>query len=91
MIGKHVLIGLTYLDNNDEVIRKEQKHGLIVSADDEGVNVRLSKSREEIWLPPHREAYEEAAEGEYRLRATGEVVVDPDLLCKWTVRPGPSR
>lgn len=38
-------------------------------------------------LPPHREAFEGAEEGEYRLRATGEVVVNPDLFAKFRIRP----
>jgi len=36
-------------------------------------------------LPPEPEAYEPAPPGEYRLRSTGEVVVDPDYLTTWTV------
>ena len=53
--------------------------------------MQVAGSGEEEWLPPHLEAYQEAAEGEYRLRSTGEVVVDPDWLCTWTIHPGPGR
>jgi hypothetical protein len=80
---------MTYLDDNHDVIEQKQKHGLIVSADDEAVYVRLSGSLEEFGLPPRLEAFQEAEEGEYRLRETGEVVIDPDLLCTWTIVPAP--
>jgi hypothetical protein len=89
VVGKHILIGLTYVDEHGDVTRQEQKHGLIVRADDEGVIVQIAgRTRDEMWLPPAREAFEPAAEGEYRLRGTGEVVVDPDLIATWTIGPG---
>jgi hypothetical protein len=34
-------------------------------------------------------AFQPAPPGEYRLKSTGEIVVDPDLLSTWTIRrPG---
>jgi hypothetical protein len=36
-------------------------------------------------LPPAPEAYEPAPPGEYRLKTTGEVVVNPDFTCVMTV------
>ncbi len=91
IIGKRVLVGMTYVDNDGEPIEQRQKHGVVVRADDEGVYVRQSGSGEEFWLPPHRASFQEAEKGEYQLRETGEVVVDPDLLATWTIRPGPGR
>ena len=88
VVGKRVLIGLTYVDEHGDVTRQEQKHGLIVRADDGGVTVRLAGTGDEMWLPPSLEALEPAAAGEYRLRRTGEVVVDPDLIATWTIEPG---
>jgi hypothetical protein len=91
LIGKHVLAGMTYLDNEENVIEQRQIHGTIISASDEAVWVEVAGSDEPQWLPPHLVAYEEADEGEYRLRSTGEVVIDPDFLCTWTIHPGPGR
>jgi hypothetical protein len=36
-------------------------------------------------LPPDGRALEEACPGSYRLRSTGETVVDPDYTCTWTI------
>ena len=88
LLGKRVLIGITYVDDDDVVIEQKQKHGLIVSADEEAVYVRLDGTLEPFWLPPDLDSFQEAEAGEYRLRSTGEVVVNPDLLTTWVVHPG---
>jgi hypothetical protein len=94
LIGKRILIGITYLDHDDKVLRQEQLHGVILAAD-EGSPIRIglkgSRDGEEFSLPPDLSALEDAPPGEYRLRGSGEVVVDPDLLTTWTVqKPRPS-
>jgi hypothetical protein len=89
LVGKVVLLGLTHLDSEGMIVRREQLHGTIESVDERrGFAVALAGERagERYWLPPDLRPFEEAAPGEYRLRATGEVVVDPDLLARWTVR-----
>jgi len=71
LVGKYVLIGLTYHDADGRFLEQRQIHGMIVGADAQhGIEVELKG----------------ASSGEtYRLRATGEVVIDPDLLCTWSV------
>jgi len=88
IIGKHLLVGVTHRDHSDEITRFEEFHGEIVRANSrEGIIIRLSGSTEERWVPPDLSRLEEAAPGNYRLKSTGEVVVDPDLLATWTVYP----
>lgn len=91
LIGKHALVGLTYL-NADGTLRKQvQVHGRITAVDETQVTLRLHGSDEEFTLPPSPEpgsdveAFEPAPPAEYRLRSTGEVVVNPDLLAWWTI------
>lgn len=90
-VGKHVLIGMTYLDHAGTFLEQKQMHGTILRADaKKGFEVALiNQNGERFWLPPDLRSFEEAAPGEYRLRATGEVVVDPDLICTWTVNRAP--
>jgi hypothetical protein len=89
MIGKHVIIGLTYRDHTGAVEEQVQLHGDIVAIDDV-VTVRLSGSGEAFTLPADLDAFTPAPPGEYRFRATGEVVVNPDLMTTWTIhRPAP--
>ena len=86
MVGKHVLVGITYVDAADRPIEQRQYHGLIESADERtGFAIRVDDRTVE-WLPPHVAAFSTAAPGEYRLRSTGEVVTNPDLVSTWTVQ-----
>jgi hypothetical protein len=88
LIGKHLLVGLTHRNHEDEVTRYEQIHGIVVRANRrEGIVLRLHGSTEERTLPPDLSRLEEAGPGTYRLKTTGEVVVDPDYLATWTVYP----
>ena len=88
LIGKRVLVGLTYRNQAEEVLRVEQFHGKVIRVSkSEGIIVLLGTSNEERWLPPDLSRLEVASPGEYRLRSTGEVVVDPDYLATWTVYP----
>jgi RNase P/RNase MRP subunit p29 len=85
LVGKHALIGLTYVDADGTVRRQVQIHGRITAVDETKVTMRLHGSDQEFTLPPDLAIFEPAQPGEYRLRSTGEVVVDPDLLASWTI------
>ena len=87
VIGKQVLVGVTYCSREDEVLKLEQFHGTIVRASrKEGVIVQLSDGTER-WLPPDLSKLEPACPGNYRLKSTGKTIVDPDYLSMWTVYP----
>jgi hypothetical protein len=62
---------------------------------EEGVGVRLVAPGQpwdgEIYrLPPDLSSLSEAAPGAYRLRATGETIVDPDFTWTWEIRSPPA-
>jgi hypothetical protein len=84
-IGKHLLVGITYLDHEGKLLEQNQFHGEIVRINEnEGIVIRLHDSDEEFKLPPSVKSLQPAPPGEYRLRATGEVVVNPDFITTWT-------
>jgi hypothetical protein len=87
LLGKHLLVGLTYLNDDGTVERQKQLHGDVIRADEDGVAILLS-SGEHYSLPPDLRPYKQAAPGEYRLRSTGEVLIDPDYIANWTVTQG---
>jgi hypothetical protein len=88
IIGKHILVGVTFRDRSENVTGIDQFHGIIVRASHkEGIIVCLHDGAEERWIPPDLSRLEKAAPGEYRLKSTGEIVVNPDLLSTWTVYP----
>ena len=89
-VGKRVLIGLTYESQEGELLGQRQVHGRVTAVDEHrGIAVEVSGADRVFWLPPDPRALHEAPPGEYRLRSTGEVVVDPDLLTTWTVTAPP--
>lgn len=92
-IGKRILIGITYCDQHGKAFRQNQLHGLIVSATPEGVMIELDGLRAgQVWnMPPDFRSITPAQPGEYTLRETGEVVVNPDLIAKWIVEAPPIR
>jgi hypothetical protein len=89
LIGKLVLIGLTEVGPDDTVARQTQCFGRVTSArSDHSIVLVLEgqRSGDTYSLPPDLRSFNPAEPGEYKLRSTGEVVVDPDFLCTWTVR-----
>jgi hypothetical protein len=89
-LGATVLVGLTYSEPTGQ--RLEQFYGTVVSADpEEGITLQLEGSRAggAYRLPPDLRAFFPARSGSYRLRETGEVVIDPDYTTTWDFTPPP--
>ena len=87
LLGKRVLIGVTHRTLDDAVASLEEFHGEVVRVNlDEGMVVMLPTGAERS-IPPDLSRLEPASPGEYRLKSTGEVVVDPDFTVMWTVYP----
>ena len=88
IVGKHILVGVTHRNRAEEILEFEQFHGTIIRASkDGGIIVQLAGSAEERWLPPDLSRLEAARPGQYRLKSTGEIVIDPDYLSTWNVYP----
>jgi hypothetical protein len=85
VIGKRVLVGLTYERHDGTVDHQSQVHGVVTRADEETIAIALSGTGEVFPLPPDLRSFQVARPGEYRLRSTGEVVVDPDFIANWTI------
>ena len=89
LVGKTVLMGITRLDHDDELIERTEKFGRIVSVDpDDGIKVDVGEA-ELFTLPPNPENFHDARPGVYRLRSTDETVTDPDLTTVWTIKEPP--
>lgn len=91
LLRRQIIVGVTVLSADDELIEQKQLHGEIVIVDERrGIAIRQEPGGALYWLPPHLSAIQPAPPGTYRLRSTGEEVVDPDLLTTWTVRRPPA-
>ena len=91
LVGKSLLIGVIHVDHAGRELRRSQIFGRVVVADRlRGICVLQDQDGEEKWLPPDTRGIKLARPGEYRNRATGELVVNPDFLASWTfTEPAP--
>lgn len=92
--GKLLLVGLTYLDVDGKLIDKQQIYGRVLSATPRGgISLRLEGRRtgERYALPPDTRSFCKARPGQYRLHATGEVVVNPDYTVTFSIQKRPGR
>jgi hypothetical protein len=65
-------------------------HGEVVSVDARrGIELRLAGTRagDVFRLPPDLRGIAPAKPAQYRLRATGEVVENPDFTAPWVIHP----
>ena len=85
MIGKRILVGITYLGSGDEPDRTVQLAGTVTAVEP---LVTIDHGQPEPFtLPPLQDAYDAAPAGRYTLQESGEVVEDPDFVTTWTVSP----
>lgn len=86
LFGKYLLVGVTFLDAEENVIEQYQTHGTIISVDDRtGVVIEKSDGSGRYTVPADTGGIHPAPPGDYQIRTTGEVVVDPDFMSTWTV------
>jgi len=82
--GKTIIIGVTTLDSSGKVVKRFQIYGTVSEATREKFVIRRPNGKN-YTLPPFYSNVCPAAPGEYRLRSTGEVVVNPDYTTTWDV------
>ena len=84
LIGKTILIGLTYYTEDNEFIEQKQYWGTVIESNENRILAKLNHG-EIFALPPDLSSTQMAAPGEYHLRSTGETVVNPDYLMTWNI------
>ena len=88
--GQLVLVGLAYFHTDaGEPFEQQQFFGRVVSVDERnGILMSLEGQRtgEQFSLPPDTRTFRAAPPGAYRLRSTGEAVVNPDFTVTFSIR-----
>lgn len=82
--GKVILVGITYYTNDNKFIEQKQFYGTVTEANDSLIGIK-QRNGEEFTIPPDLNSTKSARPGEYKLRSTGEVVVNPNFLAKWNL------
>jgi hypothetical protein len=75
------------VDHAGKVKERRQFHGQVVQASAADGVTLVDSDGASTGCPFDPAAYEPAEPGEYELRSTGQVVVDPTWLTKWIVSP----
>ena len=85
------MVGLSYykvVDDEEKFVEQKQIHGRILRVSyGEGVVIELDDGSE-YKLPPDLSLLQPASPGEYTETSTGKLIVDPDLVTKWTLLQG---
>ncbi len=86
LMGKHVVVGLTFVDADQKPIRLTQLHGHVVKVNRKEGIVLKQADGSEYKLPPTLAGFQKAPKGSScTLRSTGELVEDVDYLVSYTV------
>ena len=87
LIGKLLLVGITYYTSNNEYIEQKQFYGTVTEANESFVCIKQQDGTE-FTLPADLSSTKRARPGEYKLRSTGEIVTNPDFLSTWNLIEG---
>ncbi len=83
IIGKLILVGITYENKNGDVLSYRQFHGRVIQADSiKGITIK-NESNQTYNLPPDLNYFIVAKPGEYREKESGIVISDPDYITQW--------
>ncbi len=84
-IGKQILIGLSFIDENDELVEQYQTHGCIKAIEPDGM-MRIDRDILPIFtIPFDEESISKANPGVYRERSTGIEIENPDYTTSWSI------
>lgn len=86
LVGCTLLVGLTYVDHDDQLLRRQQVFGTVLSVDRRVGIVLRQSSGEEFVIAPVLDAVAAAGPGIYQLADADEIVEDPDFTALLTVR-----
>ena len=84
MKNRSIIVGLTYIYKDNSISHRVQFSAVISGLDNRGLIIKKNNG-EEFILPPDMSAYQKAPEGEYTIKTTGEVVINPDYMTTWTI------
>lgn len=84
LVGKTVLIGVTYQSHDGQLLERKQFFGPIKEINRErGIVIRDEITDAEYCLPPDLQQLHPARKGKYTLKASGRVITNPDYTTQW--------
>ncbi len=87
MIGKHILVGLAYMDRQGEVKHKVQTHGTITRIEKDILYLDRADGGGEFSVPFEGEPRRADPDAVFTLASTGEEVTNIDYVSTWEIHP----
>ncbi len=87
LIGKILLVGITYYTDSNEFIEQKQFYGTVTEANESFIRIKQQDGTE-FTLPSDLSSTKRARPGKYKLRSTGEIVTNPDFFATWNLIKG---
>lgn len=86
LIGCTLLVGLTYVDHDEQLLGRQQIFGTVMSVDRRSGIVIRQDGGEDFTIAPVLDAVEPAQPGIYQLADEDKAIEDPDFTALITVR-----
>ena len=91
VIGKLLIIGITYYKHDGTFIERKQLYGKVTNVYKDSIAVELEGTNAGtiFYIPRNLRALLKASPGIYELKSTGELVTNPDYTTMWNVTKPP--
>ena len=84
--GKTIIVGISYFDQNGEVLNQKQLAGTVLkTTKEDGITLLDLNKKSEFTIPSELSPWFLAPPGEYHDPISGEKVKNPDYLVTWDV------
>lgn len=85
LVGKRILVGLTYLGHDGAVTRQLQLHGIVTEVEEGALRFERADGGGTFSVPNDGSPASADPEAVYTLHATGEAVSGIDYVASWTI------
>jgi hypothetical protein len=87
-LGKHLLVGLTYLNKDESLKERIQLHGIITRISENTIVFKRKDDGQDFSIPFDEENLEAGQpEAVYELKSTGEAIESVGFIGSWTIYP----
>lgn len=91
LIGKRILVGLTYLDHDGKTAEQIQLHGVVAEVNEHTLRFQRADGGGLFSVPNDGSLAPADPEAVYTLRTTGEAVSGVDHVATWMIHRAPHR
>jgi hypothetical protein len=85
LIGKLVIIGISFYDSNDDLIDTFQTHGIIEKSDNIELLRIIKKDNHIFQLPFDPDTIQKAPLGKYSEKHSSTIITNPDYMILWNI------